>query len=114
MDAISTSGEKRLQHLVDALRILAIALRMPVDEDGLRAEFGRGAQRHGRMHAELARRVGSRRYHPALVATPADHDRLAFECWIEQLFHGHEEGVHVDMEESFHGADTYVTGYRGF
>ena len=50
------------------------------------------------MHAELARRVGGGGDHAALIRTASDHHRLAFERGIEQLFHRHEERVHVEVE----------------
>ena len=81
-------------------RALAIALRMPVDEDRLRTHLGRRAQRHGRMHSKLPRRIGSRRDDSALVPLSSDHDCLAFQGWIEQFFDGDEERVHVDVENS--------------
>jgi len=34
----------------------------------------------------------------AFVGSSADDDRLTFQGRIEQLLHGNEEGVHVDME----------------
>ena len=71
---------------------------MAFDENGLRAEFVRRAQRHGGVNAELAGFVGGRGDHAALVALAAHHDGFAFERGIEQLFHRHEKRVHVDME----------------
>ena len=59
-----------MQHLVDLGRALAVALGMAVDEDRLRAQFVRGAQRHGGMHAEFARGVRCGRDHAALVGRP--------------------------------------------
>ena len=75
---------------------------MAVDEDGLRAELVGGAQRHGGMHAEFARGVGCGGDDAALVGPAADDHGLAFERGIEELFHGHEERVHVDVEVGAH------------
>ncbi len=75
---------------------------MAVDEDGLRAEAGGGAQRHGGVDAEFARGVGSGRDHAALVGLSADYHGFAFERRIEELFDGDEEGVHVDVEVGLH------------
>ena len=61
--------------------------------------LGRGAQRHGGMDSEFARFVGGRGDDAALVALPADDDRLAFQRRVEEFFHGDEEGVHVDVED---------------
>src|ERR1700737_1971652 len=72
---------------------------MSVDKDGLRAQFSSRAQRQGRVDAELARFVGCRRDHPALISLTPDYYRFAFQIWIEELFHGDKEGVHVDVED---------------
>ncbi len=90
------------QNLEDAPRIFAIALRMPFDEDRVRAKLVSGAQRQRGMNAELTGFVGCRGNHTALVALPADHHRFALERRVEELFHGYEERIHVDVED---GAD---------
>ncbi len=99
MEAISTCGRKCAENFVDFLGALAVALGMSVDEDGVRTKLGRRAQRHGGMDSELAGCIGGRGNHAALVALSADHDWLAFQRWIEEFFDGHEEGVHVDVED---------------
>ncbi len=91
-----------LQHCVHAARVIEITVAMAVDKDRLRAKFVGGAQRHRRMNAEFASRVAGRRNHAALVGLSADHDGLAFERWIVQLFDGDEEGVHVEMKVRSH------------
>ena len=91
---------KRAQHLVNLARVLAVALRMPFHENGLRAALVSSAQGHGRVDPEFAGSIGSRGNHAALVRFPAYHDRLAFEGWVVQFFHRHEEGVHIDVEKS--------------
>ena len=100
-------GRERSQHPVDFLGTLAIAVGMAVHENGLGTKLGRGAQWHGGMHAKLAGFVRRRRNHAALVALSTDDDCLAYQFGIEQLFHGDEEGVHIDVEdrpgESLHG-----------
>ena len=59
------------------------------------------------MHAELTGFVGCRGNHAALVALSADDHSFSLQFRIEQLFHGDEEGVHIDVEdrslESTHG-----------
>src|ERR1700683_899528 len=72
---------------------------MSIDEDGLWTKLGRGSQRQGRMYSELARLVRSRRNHSALMALSADHNRLALECRIVQLFHRDKECVHINVED---------------
>jgi hypothetical protein len=93
---------KVLEHGVDLLRIFAVAGGVAVDEDGLRAEFVCGAQGHGGVDAEFARGVGGGGNYAALVGAAADDDGLAFEGRVVELFHGNEEGVHVDVEEGAH------------
>ena len=70
---------ERAQNFVNFFRALAIALGMSVDENGLRTELGRGAQRHGRVHAELARRIRCGGDYAAFVALSADDHGLAFQ-----------------------------------
>ncbi len=74
---------KAIQHLVHLGGVVAIALRMPIDEDRLRAELGCRTQRHRRVNSELPRRIGRGRYHPALVPLAADHNRLSLQRRIE-------------------------------
>jgi hypothetical protein len=84
---------------VNFLGALAVTVGMAVDENRLRAEFGRGTQGHGGMDSELAGGIGGGGDYAALVALSADYDGLAFQGGIEELFHGDEEGVHVDVED---------------
>jgi hypothetical protein len=94
---------KVAEHFMHLGGILAIALGMAIHKNRLRTEFRRGAQRHGRVHAKLARRVGGCRDHAALVALPAHYYRLAFQRWVKQFLHGDEEGVHIDVEDGAWG-----------
>ena len=87
---------------MDLAGVLAVALGVAVDEDGLRAQLVGGAQGHGGVDAELAGGVGGGGDDAALVGAASDDHGLAFERGIEELFHGHEEGVHVDVEVSPH------------
>ena len=84
---------------MDLLRKFAIAIGMSVDEDRVGAELGGGAQRHGGMHSEFACRIGSSGDDSALVALASDDDGLASQRGIVELFHGNEEGVHVDVKD---------------
>jgi len=52
------------------------------------------------MHAKLPRRIRCGRDHAALVALPADNDRLALQRRVKQFLDRHEEGVHIDVEDS--------------
>src|ERR1051326_3687174 len=76
-----------------------VEIGMAIDENGLRAELGRGAQRHGGVHAKLAGRVRCCGDHAALVALAAHHDGFSLERGVEELFHGDEKGVHIDVED---------------
>ena len=50
------------------------------------------------MHAKFACGVRCRRDNAAFVALPSHDYGLAFERRVEELFHGDEEGVHIDVE----------------
>ena len=69
-------GRERGQHPVHFFGTLAIAVGMAVHEDGLRTQLGRGAQRHGGVHAKLAGFVRRRGNHAALVALSSHDDCL--------------------------------------
>src|SRR3989442_246407 len=43
------------------------------------------------------------RDHSALVALASDYYGLPFQRRIVKLFHGNEEGIHVDVEDGFRG-----------
>ncbi len=51
------------------------------------------------MHSELAGLIGGGGNDAALIALPANYNCFAFQRGIEQFFHGHEEGVHIDVED---------------
>src|SRR5436309_15926465 len=72
---------------------------MAVDEDCMRTHFGRGPERHGGMHSELASFIRSCRIAAALVALSANYDCLAFQRGVEKFFYGDEESVHIDVED---------------
>src|ERR1700726_3482424 len=94
---------KTAEHFMYLLRILAIAIRMPVYKNRLRTELRRRPQRHGRVHAKLPRRIGSGGDHAPFVPLPAYHHRLAFQRRIKQFFDGHEEGVHIHVKDGARG-----------
>ncbi|HET6179787.1 MAG TPA: hypothetical protein VFE61_22890 [Candidatus Sulfotelmatobacter sp.] len=103
-------GGERVEHFVDFLGTLAVALGMSVDEDGMRAHLSRGTQRHGGVNSELARFVGGGGDNTTLVALAANDDGLAFQRRVEELFDRDEEGVHVDVED---GTGKRGIGYGG-
>ena len=85
---------------------------MSIHKDRLRAQLVRGAQRHGRVHAELAGFVGCCRHHATLVSATADHDGLAAQRRIKQLFHRDKERVHVNVEDHALVSRSAVLGRR--
>jgi hypothetical protein len=54
------------------------------------------------VDAELARGIGCGRDDAALISLSTDDDGFALERWIEELFDGDEEGVHVDVKVGLH------------
>ena len=90
---------KRAENFVNLLRKLAVAVRVPIDEDGMRTHLGSGAQRHGGVHSELSGGIRGCGDNSALVALPADDDGLAFQQGIVEFFDRHEESIHVDVED---------------
>ena len=94
---------KILQDGVDFPGVFAVAIRVAVDEDGLRAELVGGAQRHGGVDAEFACGIGGGGDDAAFVGASADDYGFAAERGVVEFFHGDEESVHVDVEEGAHG-----------
>src|SRR5205814_4433985 len=92
---------KCVEHLVNFAGTIVIAGGVAIHKDGLWAELGGGAQRHGGMHAKLARFVRGGGDDAALVTLSTHHNGFAFQRWIEQFLDGNEEGIHVDVEDSF-------------
>src|SRR5437016_5404598 len=88
-------------------------MRMSVEIDAVRTKFGRGPQRHCRMHTKLSRGVGScGDYSPLIFCSPYNY-RFSFERRIEQLLDGDEERVHVQMEDDAVGLHKdYFTMHR--
>src|SRR5579885_1718603 len=78
---------------------------MSVDKNSLRAKSGSGAQRHGGMDSELARGIRCGGDYAAIGLSSANNNRFALERRIIELFHGDEEGVHVDVK--------YAAGHEG-
>src|SRR5947209_14760225 len=76
---------------------------MTVHENRAWTKLGCGSQRHSRMHAKFARFIRCGRDHSALVALASDYYGLPFQRRIVKLFHGNEEGIHVDVEDGFRG-----------
>ena len=64
---------KVTEHFVHLGGIFAIPLRVSIDEDCLRTEFGSRSQRHGGVHTELPGRVRGRRNHAAFIALTAHY-----------------------------------------
>src|SRR4029079_11812308 len=89
------------EYLVDLLRVLAVAFGVAIDKDSLRALLRGSPQRHCGMHSELARLVRRSGNNAAFPTLSANHDGLALQRRIKELFHRDEEGVHVDVEDDF-------------
>jgi len=90
---------KHAEDVVSLFGEFTVTVGVSVDEDGVRAHLGRGAQRHGGMHSEFSRFVGSRGDDSAFVALSTNDYGFAFQRRIVELFHGDEESVHVDVED---------------
>ena len=67
---------KSVENVVDLSRILAIPSGVTIDKDGMRTEPDGVAQRHGRVHAVFARRIGGGRDNAALVCLASHDDGL--------------------------------------
>src|SRR5258708_39352438 len=70
---------------------------MAIEKHGVRAQLGRGAERHGRVHAELTGFIRRGGNHAAFILLSAYHNGFALQLRIVELFHRDEEGVHVDV-----------------
>jgi hypothetical protein len=98
------AGREAVQDVEDLVREIAVTVHVAFDEDGLRAEAGGGAERHGGVDAEFSSGVGGGRDDAALVGLAAYDDGFAFEGRVEEFFDGDEEGVHIYMaDDSLHG-----------
>ena len=72
---------------------------MAIDESRVRAEPGGCSQGHGRVDAKFAGCTRGCGDDPTLVCLSSHYHRFAFQRWIEQLFDGHEERMHVYMTD---------------
>src|SRR4051795_7257240 len=79
---------------------LPIPVGMSFDKNGLGTKLCRGPQRHSRVHTKFPRRIRSSRNHSSLMLLSANYNRLAFKAGIKQFFHGDEEGIHINVEDS--------------
>ena len=69
------------------------------EKDRVRAEPPGRAQRHRRVHAVAPRLIAGRRNHAAPVGLPADDHGLAAQLRPLEQFHGHEERIHVHVQD---------------
>src|SRR5580698_4444880 len=87
-------------------------MAVAIHENGVGTKLGRSAQRHSGMDSELAGLVGSSSNHATLVTLASDDHSFAFEGRVEQFFHRHEEGIHVEVEDGLcrrrHGGPTLL------
>mmetsp|Transcript_6770 Transcript_6770/g.28501 ORF Transcript_6770/g.28501 Transcript_6770/m.28501 type:complete len:408 (+) Transcript_6770:2174-3397(+) len=102
---------------LEQARVVAVAVEVGRQQDGIGGAQRGLHQAHGREHAEVARGVGGGRHHAAagVVAQPgvfpapilellrsvgppsADHHRFALELRIAQQLDGRVESVHVEV-----------------
>src|SRR4029077_2285511 len=99
-------------NLVNLFRVFAIELHVPVKVNAVWAELRGCAQRHGGVHSEFASSIGGGSDHAPLILRATNDYRLAFERRIEQLFHGDEEGVHVEVEDDAIRCHTAISPRR--
>ncbi len=78
-------------------------------EDGLGAQLAGPDRRHGRVHTEGPRLVGTGGHDPSGTG-PADYDGQTRQGGIVEHLDGSEEGVHVDMQN---GGDRGGLTHRG-
>jgi hypothetical protein len=87
------------KNTVDLFRTFAVALGMPVDEDGVRALLRGRAKWHGGVDPEFSRFVRSGRDNAALMALTSHDHGLPFQRWIVEFLDRDEESIHVDVED---------------
>ena len=87
-----------LEDLVHLRADLAVQRVVAGQEHGVRAAPAGDRRRQRRVHAELPRLVRRRR-HDAARTGAADHDRLAAQLRPAAELDGHEERIHVDVED---------------
>ena len=78
-------------------RVLGV---VTVEENSMRAKASRGAQRHGGLNAVFAGFVTGGGDHAALIGPTANHHRLAAKFRTLEQLDGHEEGIHIDMQDA--------------
>src|SRR5437867_13425438 len=76
---------------------------MTVHEDRAGAKLGCGSQGHSGMHTKFTRFIRCSRDYSTPVALASDYYCLPFQRSIVELFHGDEEGIHVDVDDGFGG-----------
>ena len=87
-----------LENVVDLSGVLAVLRVVPAQENRVRAELFRGANRHRGVDAVFARRVACRRHHASAIRVRAHNHRFSHERRIFQLFDRDKESVHVHMK----------------
>ena len=91
-------GEKLAEDGGDAIAPFRIFFVMTIEENGMRAKLGGGAERHGGMDAEFAGFVAGGGDDAALIGAATDDDGFAAKIGPIEQFDGNEEGVHVHVE----------------
>lgn len=64
------------------------------------AKTSRCAQRHGGLNAIFSGFVTGGSDHATLIGPPANYHRLAAKFRTLKQLHGHEERIHIDMQDA--------------
>src|SRR5581483_4364691 len=97
-------GREAAEDFIDLLGVFAIAVRVPLNKERLRAQSIRRPQRHRRMNTEFAGLIRGRGDYAPFVRPPAHHYGPPLEPAVIELLDGDEEGVHVDVKNGPHGS----------
>jgi hypothetical protein len=66
-------------------------------DNQLGAKLDGSRHRHGRVNAKLASGVRTRGDHAAVFRFSTYRQRFGTQGWVEQFFHGAEEGVQIKV-----------------
>jgi hypothetical protein len=89
---------ERLEDLHHSSAHLAVVLMVAWEEHGVRTQAARPSRRHRGMDPVVPRLVARGGDHAALTGAADDH-RLTAQLRTAQQLDGHEERVHVDMQD---------------
>ena len=86
------------QNSLDPAGVFQVLVRVSLEKHSLRTAPMRLPQRHGRVDAELPGGIRRSRHDAALSRPSTHHDRPPLERRVRELLYGHEERVHVEVE----------------